>query len=207
MPLESGDSGIDAGCNNRRSRPIPYRLLYAVLPILLRLRISRRLFIIGDDCWCGLSWWVSMPLCFLCGMYGFGVALYCTAEFFDGPTDCTQFQPQSDKSHSGDTVTQKLLTMPYYCNTLIAIGRAHMANVLSIDKQVAIISALAEGSGIRQIERITGVHRDTIMWLGVRVGQGCADLLDSKMRNLSCQHLQFDEVWGFHRKEAKARPA
>jgi hypothetical protein len=72
-----------------------------------------------------------------------------------------------------------------------------MANVLSIDKQVQIISALAEGSGIRQIERITGVHRDTIMRLGVRVGQGCAGLLDRKMRNLSCQQLQFDEIWGF----------
>ena len=49
-----------------------------------------------------------------------------------------------------------------------------MANVLSIDKQMAIISALAEGSSIRAIERMTGVHRDTIMRLGVRVGQGCA---------------------------------
>jgi hypothetical protein len=65
-----------------------------------------------------------------------------------------------------------------------------MANALSMDKQVAIISALAEGSGIRQIERMTGVHRDTIMRLGVRVGNGCANLLESKMRNLSCQHLQ-----------------
>jgi IS1 family transposase len=78
-----------------------------------------------------------------------------------------------------------------------------MANVLSIDKQVAIVSALAEGSGIRQIERITGVHRDTIMRLGVRVGQGCADLLDNKMRNLSCEHLQFDELWGFIGKKQK----
>lgn len=72
-----------------------------------------------------------------------------------------------------------------------------MANVLSFDKQVAIISALAEGSGIRQIERITGVHRDTIMRLGVRVGQGCAGLLDRKMRDLPCRQLQFDEIWGF----------
>jgi IS1 family transposase len=72
-----------------------------------------------------------------------------------------------------------------------------MAPFLDGDKQVAIISALAEGSGIRQIERITGVHRDTIMRLGVRVGQGCAGLLDRKMRNLSCQRLQFDEIWGF----------
>ena len=72
-----------------------------------------------------------------------------------------------------------------------------MANVLGMDKQVAVISALAEGSGVRQIERITGVHRDTIMRLGVRVGQGCATLLDHKMRDLPCEHLQFDEVWGF----------
>jgi IS1 family transposase len=72
-----------------------------------------------------------------------------------------------------------------------------MANVLTTDKQTAIIAALAEGSGIRQIERMTGVHRDTIMRLGVRVGKGCASLLDRKMRGLSCEHLQFDEIWGF----------
>ncbi len=40
-----------------------------------------------------------------------------------------------------------------------------MANVLATEKQVAIISALAEGSAIRQIERMTGGHRDTIMRL------------------------------------------
>ena len=72
-----------------------------------------------------------------------------------------------------------------------------MANVLDKNKQVAIISALAEGSGIRQIERITGVHRDTIMRLGVRTGKGCARLLDRRMRDLPCRQLQFDELWGF----------
>jgi IS1 family transposase len=72
-----------------------------------------------------------------------------------------------------------------------------MANVLNTDKQTAIIAALAEGSSIRSIERITGVHRDTIMRLGVRVGNGCQMLLDSKMQDLGCRYLQFDEVWGF----------
>lgn len=72
-----------------------------------------------------------------------------------------------------------------------------MANLLSTDKQIAVISALAEGSSIRSIERMTGIHRDTIMRLGVRVGQGCATLLDAKMRGLGCQHLQLDELWGF----------
>ncbi|HEY6768009.1 MAG TPA: hypothetical protein VI386_24915 [Candidatus Sulfotelmatobacter sp.] len=72
-----------------------------------------------------------------------------------------------------------------------------MANVLTTDKQTAIIAALAEGSSIRSIERITGVHRDTIMRLGVRVGKGCEMLMDSKMQDLSCNYLQFDELWGF----------
>lgn len=72
-----------------------------------------------------------------------------------------------------------------------------MANVLSIDKKITVISSLAEGMAIRQIERVTGVHRDTIMRLGVKVGQGCARVLDEKMRDLTCENIQVDEVWGF----------
>src|ERR1043165_6436046 len=72
-----------------------------------------------------------------------------------------------------------------------------MANVLPREKQIAVIAALAEGSSIRAIERITGINRNTIMNLGVRVGQGCAKVLDAKMRDLTCRFLQFDEIWGF----------
>jgi IS1 family transposase len=72
-----------------------------------------------------------------------------------------------------------------------------MANVLNTDKQIAVISSLAEGSSIRSIERITGVHRDTIMRLGVKVGKGCAAFMDAKMRNLDCSRLEMDEIWGF----------
>ena len=49
-------------------------------------------------------------------------------------------------------------------------------NVLPRDKQVEIIAALTEGCSIRAVERLTGVHRDTIMRLGTRVGMGCAAL-------------------------------
>jgi IS1 family transposase len=83
-----------------------------------------------------------------------------------------------------------------YYNKSIIKG-AIMANILNTDKQIMVIAALAEGSGIRSIERMTGIHRDTIMRLGVRVGQGCAKLLDARMRDLSCKLLQFDEIWGF----------
>ena len=95
-------------------------------------------------------------------------------------------------SHSRKIVTQKLLTNYSFRNTVIG-----MANVLPIDKQIAVIGALAEGSSIRSIERLTGIHRDTIMRLGVRVGKGCEMLLNSKMQDLGCNYLQLDEVWGF----------
>lgn len=78
-----------------------------------------------------------------------------------------------------------------------------MANVLNTDKQIAIIAALSEGSSIRSIERMTGVHRDTIMRLGVKVGQGCAAMMDEKMRDLSCTRLEMDEIWGFVGKKEK----
>jgi IS1 family transposase len=82
-----------------------------------------------------------------------------------------------------------------------------MANILNADKQIAVIGALAEGSSILAIERLTGVHRDTIMRLGVRVGEGCAKLMDHKMRDLPCQRLQLDEIWGFiGKKQRHVRP-
>ncbi|HTW44047.1 MAG TPA: IS1 family transposase [Acidobacteriaceae bacterium] len=82
-----------------------------------------------------------------------------------------------------------------------------MANVLNKDKKIAVIAALAEGSSIRSIERMTGVHRDTIMRLGVKVGQGCTSLMDSTMRDLPCTRLEMDEIWGFiGKKENHVRP-
>lgn len=76
-------------------------------------------------------------------------------------------------------------------------------NYLSKDKQIAVTAALAEGSSIRSIERMTGVHRDTIMRLGIRVGKGCARLLDQKMRNLDCERIELDEIWGFIGKKVR----
>jgi hypothetical protein len=63
--------------------------------------------------------------------------------------------------HFNKTVPQKYsLTNTNYWGTVIATRRIEMANVLPMEKQIAVISALAEGSGIRQIERMTGVNRN-----------------------------------------------
>jgi hypothetical protein len=70
-------------------------------------------------------------------------------------------------------------------------------NILRQEKQEAAIAALVEGASIRSVERMTGIHRDTIMCLMVRVGQGCANLMDSYMRGLKCREIQVDEIWCF----------
>ena len=46
-------------------------------------------------------------------------------------------------------------------------------NVLKTETRNRIVAALTEGCSIRATERLTGAHRDSIMRLGVRVGQGC----------------------------------
>jgi IS1 family transposase len=108
--------------------------------------------------------------------------------------------------HDGKNVSQKLLTrraFPYYSYSSEAV----MANVLNTDKQIAVIAALAEGSSIRSIERMTGIHRDTIMRLGVRVGQGCTRVMDATMRDLPCERLELDEIWGYvGKKDMNVRP-
>lgn len=70
-------------------------------------------------------------------------------------------------------------------------------NILPIEKQTQIIAALTEGCSIRAIERLTGVHRDTIMRLGVRVGKGCTALHDAMMRDLSVARIEMDEAWSY----------
>jgi IS1 family transposase len=72
-----------------------------------------------------------------------------------------------------------------------------MANQLSNDKKTMAVSMLCEGSSIRSIERMTGIHRDTVMRLGVRMGEGCQRIMDEKLRNFPCKLVQVDEVWGF----------
>lgn len=78
-----------------------------------------------------------------------------------------------------------------------------MANHLKKEKQLAVLAALVEGNSIRSTERMTGVHRDTIMRLLVKVGQGCRRLLDGMMKDLTLTSVQCDEIWTYVGKKEK----
>lgn len=76
-------------------------------------------------------------------------------------------------------------------------------NRTPIARRTQVINALVEGNSIRSTERMTDMHRDTIMRLLVQVGDGCKRLMDAEMRNLSCKRIQVDEIWAFVAKKQR----
>jgi IS1 family transposase len=76
-------------------------------------------------------------------------------------------------------------------------------HVLSRDQRISIIAALTEGMSIRATERLTGIHRDTIMRLGARVGAGCQQLHDRTMHSLRVGRIELDEIWSYVGKKQK----
>lgn len=160
----------------------PWRVILAVLSLL-----GAGVLLCGGD---GKSNTICLALSLI---FFAGVMLLIGHRYYCAGDDSERAKPFQ---HNSEIVRLNHLTHPYYWFTVIDRGLV-MANALNTDKKIAIIGQLAEGSSIRSIERITGVHRDTIMRLGVRVGQGCTALMDAKMHNLSCNRLEMDEIWGF----------
>lgn len=70
-----------------------------------------------------------------------------------------------------------------YCSTCKARfserkGTAFFRSGLAPGLALSVLQHLAEGNGIRQTERLTGVHRDTVMRLARLAGQHAKDAHD-----------------------------
>src|SRR5437762_728939 len=89
-----------------------------------------------------------------------------------------------------------------------------MASMKKLDKETRAhcLHLLCEGMAIRAVARLTGVSKTTILKLVADAGQAAWWYQDRVFRNLSCQRLQVDEIWGFsyckeaNRPTAKKRP-
>ena len=80
-------------------------------------------------------------------------------------------------------------------------------NRLKREKQQMVLSLLVEGNSIRSAERITGVHRDTIIRLICRVGARCEQILDERLQNIPMKRVETDEIWTFvHTKKEQLSP-
>lgn len=64
---------------------------------------------------------------------------------------------------------------------------------------------LVEGMSVRSIQRVTGVHRDTVLDLLVQVGEKCEQLLDEKVRKVKVSDIQLDEIWAYVEMKEKTK--
>ena len=80
---------------------------------------------------------------------------------------------------------------------------------LAPETRAQILHLLMEGNSVRGTARIVGVSKTTILKLIEDAGAAAAWYQDRVLRNLSCERIQVDELWGFiavkeaHRLKAK----
>ena len=67
------------------------------------------------------------------------------------------------------------------------------------------LNCLVEGCSIRSTERLTGLHRDTIMDLLVLAGGRCERLMSERIQGVPVKAVQADEIWTFVKKKEKRR--
>ena len=80
-------------------------------------------------------------------------------------------------------------------------------------KAILCLKLLVEGNSIRSTERISEVHRDTILHLIEVIGERCEKVMEEQIKDIPLQYVQADEIWGFvgkkeghKRKEEKNNP-
>lgn len=87
-------------------------------------------------------------------------------------------------------------------------GSESVANVLKLEKKRMILSMLCEGCSVRSVERLIGVHRDTILRLLVRAGEHCQTIMDREIRDVYTSSIQCDELWTYvGKKERRLLPS
>jgi transposase-like protein/IS1 family transposase len=62
---------------------------------------------------------------------------------------------------------------------------------------ILCLRMLLEGNSIRSVERLTGVHRDTIITAMVEAGKKCKTFMESVIERIPVADVQVDEIWGF----------
>jgi len=60
-----------------------------------------------------------------------------------------------------------------------------------------VIRLFVEGCSVRTIERVTGIHRDTLLNILVLVGERCERLLERIVHQVPVKNVETDEIWTY----------
>lgn len=68
---------------------------------------------------------------------------------------------------------------------------------IPIEKAEMCLQLLLEGMSIRSVQRITGLHQETILNLLVLAGDKCRQLMKNRIKGVAVKDVEADEMWGF----------
>lgn len=69
------------------------------------------------------------------------------------------------------------------------------------------LSLLLEGMSIRSVQRLTGLCRQTLADLILKIGANCERFLERTIKGLPVKDVQLDEIWSFVAMKEKSRMA
>jgi transposase-like protein/IS1 family transposase len=76
---------------------------------------------------------------------------------------------------------------------------------ISLDKAETCLRLLLEGMSIRSVQRVTGLHQETILDLLVLAGERCEKLMTDRIKGVAVKDVEADEIWGFCKMKNRAK--
>lgn len=68
---------------------------------------------------------------------------------------------------------------------------------IPMDKAVMALQMLLEGCAVASVERLTGLHKRTILNLLTLAGERCERLMEKLIKDIPVRDVAIDETWGF----------
>src|SRR5712691_3968866 len=100
-------------------------------------------------------------------------------------TECRKFGKRQNRQRHQCTQCHKVFT-DARDNTLDGM-------YLPVEKAEMVLRLLLEGNSVSSVERLTEVHKATILKLLVLAGEKCERIMGEKIRNIDVRDVELDE--------------
>ncbi|MBA2621259.1 MAG: IS1 family transposase [Acidobacteria bacterium] len=111
--------------------------------------------------------------------------------------NCPNCESQTKKDGKDRNGNQRLKCLA--CGKRFSEPKDKSLGVMRLPEEKALmcLRLLVEGNSIRSTERITDVHRDTIISLLKVVGEKCLAIQENLVKNVKVADVQADEIWAY----------
>jgi lambda repressor-like predicted transcriptional regulator len=95
----------------------------------------------------------------------------------------------------------------FTCKRVETESREHLFGDMRVDEDKAVLALtlLCEGSSVRAVARVTGLHKGTLLKLLVEAGERVERFMAAAIRDVAVEDVECDEVWGFIARKEKTK--